>query len=300
MPAPTSSAWSATGCRKASWCARAPWIASRWCAATCATATLLERALGEYEIDTVFHLAAQTIVGIANRNPDLHLREQHPRHLEPARSLPPRARGQVDRGCVVRQGLRRPGQAALRRGDAAAGPASLRREQVVRGPDRPDLRQDLRPAGGDHALRQLLRRRRPELEPHRARHHPLRPPRRAPGDPLRRPVRPRLLLRRGRRRRLHAAGRTAAHASPNWRRAAFNFSNEIQVTVLELVRRILCADGLDPRARRAQRGRATRSAISISAPNAPGRCSTGRRCSRWTRAWSAPSPGTGSFCDDAA
>ena len=29
----------------------------------------LERALGEYEINTVFHLAAQTIVGIANRNP---------------------------------------------------------------------------------------------------------------------------------------------------------------------------------------------------------------------------------------
>jgi CDP-glucose 4,6-dehydratase len=28
-----------------------------------------ERTLGEYEIDTVFHLAAQTIVGIANRNP---------------------------------------------------------------------------------------------------------------------------------------------------------------------------------------------------------------------------------------
>jgi CDP-glucose 4,6-dehydratase len=30
---------------------------------------VLERVLGEYEIDTVFHLAAQTIVGIANRNP---------------------------------------------------------------------------------------------------------------------------------------------------------------------------------------------------------------------------------------
>jgi CDP-glucose 4,6-dehydratase len=29
----------------------------------------LERALGEYEIDTVLHLAAQTIVGVANRNP---------------------------------------------------------------------------------------------------------------------------------------------------------------------------------------------------------------------------------------
>jgi CDP-glucose 4,6-dehydratase len=32
-------------------------------------APLVERVVGEYEIDTVFHLAAQTIVGIANRNP---------------------------------------------------------------------------------------------------------------------------------------------------------------------------------------------------------------------------------------
>ena len=31
--------------------------------------TLLERVFGEYEIDTVVHLAAQTIVGVANRNP---------------------------------------------------------------------------------------------------------------------------------------------------------------------------------------------------------------------------------------
>ena len=30
---------------------------------------LLERALGEHEIDTVFHVAAQAIVGVANRNP---------------------------------------------------------------------------------------------------------------------------------------------------------------------------------------------------------------------------------------
>jgi CDP-glucose 4,6-dehydratase len=34
-----------------------------------ADAAVLERALGEYEIDTVFHLAAQAIVGIANRGP---------------------------------------------------------------------------------------------------------------------------------------------------------------------------------------------------------------------------------------
>ena len=31
--------------------------------------TTMERAIGEYEIATVFHLAAQTIVGVANRNP---------------------------------------------------------------------------------------------------------------------------------------------------------------------------------------------------------------------------------------
>ena len=30
---------------------------------------VIERALGEFEISTVMHLAAQTIVGIANRNP---------------------------------------------------------------------------------------------------------------------------------------------------------------------------------------------------------------------------------------
>ncbi len=31
--------------------------------------SLLERILGEYEVEVVFHLAAQTIVGVANRNP---------------------------------------------------------------------------------------------------------------------------------------------------------------------------------------------------------------------------------------
>ncbi len=31
--------------------------------------SLLERVLNEYEVETVFHLAAQTIVRIANRNP---------------------------------------------------------------------------------------------------------------------------------------------------------------------------------------------------------------------------------------
>jgi CDP-glucose 4,6-dehydratase len=32
-------------------------------------AELMDRAIGEYEVDTVFHLAAQTLVGVANRSP---------------------------------------------------------------------------------------------------------------------------------------------------------------------------------------------------------------------------------------
>jgi CDP-glucose 4,6-dehydratase len=35
----------------------------------CTDAALIERAIGEYEVDTVFHLAAQTIVGTAGRAP---------------------------------------------------------------------------------------------------------------------------------------------------------------------------------------------------------------------------------------
>jgi hypothetical protein len=70
--------------------------------------------------------------------------------------------------------------------DAAARPPSLRRQQVLRRSDRADLRQNIQPAGRDHALRKFLWRRRPELEPHRSRHHPLVIARRAARRPLRR------------------------------------------------------------------------------------------------------------------
>ena len=69
---------------------------------------LLERVLGEYEIDTVFHLAAQTIVGIANRNPVSTFETNIARHLGAARGLPAQPDGQADRGGLVRQGVRRP------------------------------------------------------------------------------------------------------------------------------------------------------------------------------------------------
>ena len=68
-PAPTSSAWCATGSRKAK-SSRSGTLASvKIVRGDICDRDLLERTLGEYEIDTVFHLAAQTIVGIANRNP---------------------------------------------------------------------------------------------------------------------------------------------------------------------------------------------------------------------------------------
>ena len=104
--------------------------------------SLLERTLGEYEIDTVLHLAAQTIVGIANRNPVSTFETNIAGTwslLEACRRSPA---GQTDRGCVVRQGYG--DHEELPYSEARpSGPASLRREQVVRGSDRADLCRDL-------------------------------------------------------------------------------------------------------------------------------------------------------------
>ena len=117
--------------------------------------------------------------------PGLDVRDEHRRHLVAARGLPrsPKVKQIVVASSDKAYGdARRP---ALRRGRRRSRPPPLRRQQVVRRPDRAELRHDLRPAGRDHALRQLLRRRRPELEPHRARDDPLGPARRAAGHPLR-------------------------------------------------------------------------------------------------------------------
>ena len=42
----------------------------------------------EYEVDSVFHLAAQTLVGDRQPLAAVDLRDQHPRHLAGARGLP--------------------------------------------------------------------------------------------------------------------------------------------------------------------------------------------------------------------
>ena len=63
------SAWCATGSRKVRWSRRHQIEQVKVVRGDVRDRELLERTLGEYEIDTVIHLAAQTIVPIANRNP---------------------------------------------------------------------------------------------------------------------------------------------------------------------------------------------------------------------------------------
>ena len=90
---------------------------------------VLERALGEYEIGTVIHLAAQTIVGIANRNPvsTFETNIQGTWDLLEACRRSPAVKS--DRGRLLGQGVWRPGRAALRRRHAARRAAPLRRQQ---------------------------------------------------------------------------------------------------------------------------------------------------------------------------
>ena len=82
-------------------------------------ADLLTATIAEREIDGVFHLAAQTIVGTANQSPVPDLRGQHPRHLDAAGGLQAEP-GRRGRRRLVRQGLRRTRGAALPRGRRAS------------------------------------------------------------------------------------------------------------------------------------------------------------------------------------
>ena len=63
---------------------------------------LLERALNEYEIDTVFHVGAQAIVGTANRNPMSTFEAIR----EPGMCLRPAGGTRWSKNCCgIRQGL---------------------------------------------------------------------------------------------------------------------------------------------------------------------------------------------------
>ena len=91
---------------------------------------LVARALAEYEVESVFHLAAQTIVPTANRSPLLDVRDEHPRHLAAARGVPAPRRRAGDRrllGQGLRPARRAPVPGGLRAPAAATPTTSPRR-----------------------------------------------------------------------------------------------------------------------------------------------------------------------------
>ena len=105
----------------------------------------------------------------------------------------------------------------------------------------PVVRAHLRRAGGDRPLRQHLRPRRSQLEPHRARHVPVDPPRRATGPAQRRHVPPRLPARRRRRRARTSRSSTRPRRIPG---RAYNFSDESPASVLEIYEACCVAAGV--------------------------------------------------------
>ena len=176
-------------------------------------APLLQRTLAEYEVRTVFHLAAQTIVGVASREPvgtlEANIRGTYLlfdacRHAKLVSEI---VFASSDKAYGEHEVLPYDEDAPLQGTypyDVSKSCADLIAKMYARAFGLPVV---------DHALRQLLRRRRPQLEPDRARHRPLDPARHGPDHPLGWLVHPRLLLRTRRRGGVHAAGRGAREGS---------------------------------------------------------------------------------------
>ena len=133
----------------------------------------LLRVLNEYDVTAVFHLAAQTIVGTANRSPLSTWEIEHPRHLHAARGLPrasassatpverssspPRTRPTATRELPYREDF--PLQARYPYDVSKACTDMIARSYAVTSA-----------AGGGHPAGERLRRRRHQLVAHRARH----------------------------------------------------------------------------------------------------------------------------------
>ena len=86
-------------------------------------------------IATLFHFAAQAIVGVAEH--DLSdARHQHRRHGRPARGMSAQSGCEADHRRLVRQGLWRRGRTGLSRGHAITRQTSIRCEQGLLEHDR--------------------------------------------------------------------------------------------------------------------------------------------------------------------
>lgn len=155
----------------------------------------MERVLGEYEVNTVVRLAAQTIVGVANRNPVSTFES----NIQGAWTLLEAVR----RSPSVQQVVVASSDKAYGDQDhlpyEESTPLQGRHPYDVSkscaGSHRADVCAYLRNAGGCDALRELLRGRRPELEPDHSRRHPVAAEGRGSRDPLGWKLRARLFLR---------------------------------------------------------------------------------------------------------
>ena len=205
--------------------------------------SLLARALCEYEIETVFHLAAQAIVGTARANPKSTFEINvggTVNLLEAARQAP-----------RVKQVLIASSDKAYGAHDALpynedtplARSASLRLLQNLRRFNRAKLRMDVWFASRHHALWQLIWRRRFELESSHSRHDSQRHRRHRADHSQRRKIHARLSLRRRWRERLCSLWPKPWPAEKAKPGEAFNFGHNQPVTVLEVVQKILEAGG---------------------------------------------------------
>jgi CDP-glucose 4,6-dehydratase len=207
----------------------------------------LERVLGEYEVDTVFHLAAQTIVSIANRNPISTLETNIGGTwalLEACRRSPSVKQVVVassDKAYGDQQRLPYDEKTPLEGQhpyDVSKSCADLIAHTYAKTYDLPVVvtRCGNFYGGGDlnwnrivpGTIRSVLRAQRPVI--------------RSDGNY----VRDYFYVEDGAAAYMLLAEQLAAR--PELRGEAFNFSNELQVTVLELVRRILARmeSGLEP------------------------------------------------------
>ena len=155
--------------------------------------------LDRERVDTVYHLAAETIVSTVQASPVAGF-ESNVRGTWTLLAGVSRARGRARRRRLVRQGLRRPRLAALPRGLRAAGDGAVRGVEGGDRHHRPLVLPQLRPAARGDPVREHLRRRRPQLlaaGPRGGERGDRRPP---AGAALRRLAGARLPLRRGRRR----------------------------------------------------------------------------------------------------
>ncbi len=201
----------------------------------------------------MFHLGAQTIVGVAHRAP----RQTFETNIQGTWNVLEACRlhaGLVERVVVASsdkaygdptRSCRTP-RTCRSRGDHPYDVSKTCTDLIAT-----TYARDLRPAGDHRPLRQHLRRRRPQLEPHRAGDDPVAAARRAADHPQRRHVRARLPPRRRRRATATWCSARAPTIAELAGRGASTSATSRRSRVMEMYEAMLCG-------RRSRRHRAAR------------------------------------------